>query len=53
MKEKVGKFTGRIHIGVVAVVVRGVYVGLCTAQRRDGVHFLHFSIRRIRARNLN
>ena len=28
MKEIVGKFTGRIHICVVDVVVRSVYVGL-------------------------
>ena len=39
MKEKVGKFTGRIHVGVVAVVVRGVYVGLymcvCVRERED------------------
>ena len=35
MKEIVGKFTGRIHVGVVAVVVCGVYVGLymCVRER--------------------
>ena len=38
MKEKVGGFTGGIHMGVVAIVVRGVYVGLyvCVCERERG-----------------